>query len=54
MNLDFEYSTSSYTMSMTRIKTDKSIIFIDIVDRKGHRVKIGKVPRILKKLPKIT
>jgi hypothetical protein len=27
---------------MTR-KTDKSIIFIDIVDRKGHaRVKIGK------------
>jgi hypothetical protein len=30
-------------MSMTRIKTDKSIIFIDIVDRKGHiRVKIGK------------
>ena len=29
---------------MTRIKTDKSIIFIDIVDRKGHTPgsKIGK------------
>jgi hypothetical protein len=28
---------------MTPIKTDKSIIFIDIVDRKGHiRYKIGK------------
>ena len=39
MNLDSEYIL--YTM--TRIKTDKSIIFIDIVDRKGHtRSKIGK------------
>jgi hypothetical protein len=40
-------------MSMTSIKTDKSIIFIDIVDRKGHTgSKIGK--DIRKKLPKIT
>ena len=33
MNIDSEYIL--YTMSMTRIKTDKSIIFIDIVVRTG-------------------
>ena len=38
MNLDSEYIL--YTILTRIFKTDKSIIFIDIVDRKGHtRVK---------------
>jgi hypothetical protein len=34
VNLDSEYIL--YTMTRIKFKTDKSIIFIDIVDRKGH------------------